>query len=313
MENIKFTDIVGTEYKLVGNNDYYSQVDYNGANVYMPGTDYEAMYQAEESKTLTITGVVRQREDTKMGLLATGIAYSDDLSQLVIDDAMESDIVKAQKEVNYNVMSMEEFADEDTKDMFISFLGGDATPFMVMVFPKDFESKDKILEYIDQFNEGKETDDQIVYTDLAGTISDMTSGIMDGITVVLIAFASISLVVSLIMICIITYTSVLERTKEIGILKALGARKKDITRVFDAETCLLGIFSGTLGVVIAWLCTFPINKVIENMTELKNCSHLQLKHAIALVIISTVLTMIGGHIPARMAAKKDAVEALRSE
>ena len=313
VENIKFTDIVGTEYKLVGNNDYYSQVDYNGANVYMPGTDYEAMYQAEESKTLTITGVVRQREDTKMGLLATGIAYSDDLSQLVIDDAMESDIVKAQKEVNYNVMSMEEFADEDTKDMFISFLGGDATPFMVMVFPKDFESKDKILEYIDQFNEGKETDDQIVYTDLAGTISDMTSGIMDGITVVLIAFASISLVVSLIMICIITYTSVLERTKEIGILKALGARKKDITRVFDAETCLLGIFSGTLGVVIAWLCTFPINKIIENMTELKNCSHLQLKHAIALVIISTVLTMIGGHIPARMAAKKDAVEALRSE
>ena len=87
----------------------------------------------------------------------------------------------------------------------------------------------------------------------------------------------------------------------------------DRPRVFDAETCLLGIFSGTLGVVIAWLCTFPINKVIENMTELKNCSHLQLKHAIALVIISTVLTMIGGHIPARMAAKKDAVEALRSE
>ena len=80
-----------------------------------------------------------------------------------------------------------------------------------------------------------------------------------------------------------------------------------------ADSCLLGIFSGTLGVVIAWLCTFPINKVIENMTELKNCSHLQLKHAIALVIISTVLTMIGGHIPARMAAKKDAVEALRSE
>ncbi|MBQ4522562.1 MAG: ATP-binding cassette domain-containing protein [Lachnospiraceae bacterium] len=313
VENIKFSDIVGTEYKLVGNNDYYSQVDYNGANVYMPGTDYEAMYQAEGSKTLTITGVVRQKEGTNMGLLATGIAYSDDLSQLVIDDAMESDIVKAQKEVNYNVMSMEEFADEDTKDMFVSYLGGDATPFMVLVFPKDFESKDKILEYLDQFNEGKEADDQIVYTDLAGTISDMTSGIMDGITVVLIAFASISLVVSLIMICIITYTSVLERTKEIGILKALGARKKDITRVFDAETCLLGIFSGTLGVFIAWLCTFPINVIIEGMTELQNCSHLQLKHAVALVIISTILTMIGGHIPAKMAAKKDAVEALRSE
>ena len=313
VENIKFSDIIGTEFKLVGNNDYYGQVDYNGMKVYMPGTDYEAMYNAQGSKTLTITGIVRQREDSNIGLLGTGIAYNDDLAQLVIDDAMASDIVKEQKEVNYNVMSMEEFADEDTKDIFVSYLGGDATPFIVLVFPTNFEAKDKILAYIDAFNEGKAVEDQIVYTDLAGTLSDMTSGIMDGITVVLIAFASISLVVSLIMICIITYTSVLERTKEIGILKALGARKKDITRVFDAETCLLGVFSGTLGVFIAWLCTFPINMIIEDMTTLTNCSHLQLKHAIALVIISTVLTMIGGHVPAKMAAKKDAVEALRSE
>lgn len=115
------------------------------------------------------------------------------------------------------------------------------------------------------------------------------------------------------MIAIITYTSVIERTKEIGVLKALGARKKDITRVFDAETCLLGVGSGILGVVIAYLATFPINILLENLTDLKNVAQLNPIHAVLLVIISTILTMLGGHIPARMAAKKDAAEALRAE
>ncbi len=141
----------------------------------------------------------------------------------------------------------------------------------------------------------------------------MTGGIMDAITIVLIAFAAISLVVSLIMICIITYTSVLERTKEIGILRALGARRKDITRVFDAETCILGVFSGVLGVVIAWLITIPVNSLLYDITELENVANLRLSHALILVAISTVLTVLGGHIPAKMASKKDAVEALRSE
>ena len=130
---------------------------------------------------------------------------------------------------------------------------------------------------------------------------------------VLVAFAGTSLIVSLIMICIITYTSVLERTKEIGILKALGARKKDITRVFDAETCILGVFSGTLGIIIAYLLTFPINAVIYSVTELSNVASLKWEHAVILILISTILTMAGGHIPARMASKKDAVEALRTE
>ena len=117
----------------------------------------------------------------------------------------------------------------------------------------------------------------------------------------------------MIMICIITYTSVLERTKEIGILKALGARKKDITRVFDAETFILGIFSGFLGILLAWLATFPINKVIYNLTELEGVSNLQPLHGLILIVISTILTVLGGHIPAKIASKKDAVEALRSE
>ncbi len=202
---------------------------------------------------------------------------------------------------------------EETKNNFLSYLGGNASPFMVMVYPDNFENKDAVLEYLEAYNEGKDLENQVFYTDLAGRMTDLTGGIMDAITLVLIAFAAISLVVSLIMIGIITYTSVLERTKEIGVLRALGARKKDITRVFDAETLILGVFSGVLGVVIAWLLTFPINSLLYDWTGLSGVANLQMLHAIVLVVISTILTVLGGHIPARMASQKDAVEALRSE
>ena len=195
----------------------------------------------------------------------------------------------------------------------ISYLGKDDIPYVITIYPDTFAHKDQVLSYLDQYNADKKEKDKIVYTDMAGTISELSGGIMDGITIVLVAFAAISLVVSLIMICIITYTSVLERTKEIGVLKALGARKKDITRVFDAETCILGVFSGVLGVVIAYLLTFPINSVLYKLTELEHVANLRADYAAMLVLISTVLTILGGHIPARMASKKDAVEALRSE
>ena len=116
------------------------------------------------------------------------------------------------------------------------------------------------------------------------------------------------------LVCMTTMTRMVDEERtQIGVLKALGARMKDITRLYDAETCILGVFSGTLGVIIAWLCSFPINQVLLNLTDLKNVAQLQPLHAIILVVISTLLTMMGGHIPARMASKKDAVEALRSE
>jgi ABC-type antimicrobial peptide transport system permease subunit len=153
----------------------------------------------------------------------------------------------------------------------------------------------------------------VVYTDLSGSIMDMTDGIMDTITVVLIGFAGISLVVTLIMIAIITYTSVLERIKEIGVLRALGARKKDIIRVFDAETFWIGAFSGILGIAIAYVLIFPMNIIIENITDVPDVAVLNPIHAVCLFIISTLLTVAGGHIPAMKASKMNAVEALRSE
>ncbi len=309
IESIKFADIIGTEFKIVSNNDYYVKTE---LGTFLPGTDYAKMYDSQESITLTITGIVRQNPDSNLGILSPGLAYSDELSQRVIDGALASDIVTAQEEVNFNIMTKKEFSEED-KTLFLSILGGNATPFMVMVYPNSFEDKEAVTTYLDVYNKGRAEDATIIYTDLAATISGLTGGIMNGITLVLIAFAAISLIVSLIMIGIITYTSVLERTKEIGILKALGARKKDITRVFDAETCLLGIFSGVLGIAIALLCTIPINAVILKVADLEDVAQLQPTHAIALIIVSTALTMLGGHIPARIASKKDAVEALRSE
>lgn len=309
VKTIDFDEIVGTKMKLITNNDFYVKVETGN---FVPSNQYEKMYESKDSIEVEIVGIVRKNKDTKTGLLAAGVAYSDNLAQHVIDKNKDSEIVKAQLDSDVNVMTMEKL-DKAGKESFLAYLGESGTPYMIMVYPKDFDKKDQLLEYLDDYNEGKEEKDQIIYNDMAGSISGMTGGIMDAITIVLVAFAAISLVVSLIMICIITYTSVLERTKEIGVLKALGARKKDITRVFDAETCILGVFSGTLGVIIAWLCSFPINQVLLNLTDLKNVAQLQPLHAIILVVISTLLTMMGGHIPARMASKKDAVEALRSE
>lgn len=309
VDSINFDDLVGMEFKLIGNNDYYEETSFG---TYMPVTDLEKAYNSDDSITLTLKAIVRENADTGVGMLANGIAYSDKLTELVVDNALDSDIVKAQKDADYNVITREAI-DEEAKSSLISFLGGDATPYAIMIYPKNFDAKDQVIDYLDDYNDKVDSQsDEIVYTDLAQTISDMTGGIMDAITIVLVAFASISLVVSLIMVGIITYISVLERTKEIGILRALGARKKDITRVFNAETFIIGTCSGLLGILIAWSLTFPINNILYSMTDLENVAQLNPVHAISLIIISVVLTMIGGWIPAKFAAKKDPVESLRS-
>ena len=292
------------------NDDYYMPTEYGG---YTINTDFDTIYEAKDNMDLTIVGIVRAKENVTFPVVSEGLAYSDALAQRIIEISKDSEIVKKQKESDLNILTMEKL-DEAGKEQMLSYLGGNAIPYMIYIYPINFDTKDEILAYLDKYNENVESDeDKVIYTDLADTITGMTSGIMDGITMVLIAFSSTALIVSLIMIGIITYTSVLERTKEIGILKALGARKKDIARVFDAETFILGVFSGTLGILIAWLLTFPINSMIYNATELERVAQLKLSHGVILVAISTILTMLGGHIPAKMAAKKDAVEALRSE
>ncbi len=308
---VDFNDIIGTELKVIMNDDYYVKTE---MGIYSFNTDYEKMFSSPDTITLRVCGIIRPDENSPMAKITNGgaVLYNDELAQLVIDKAKNSEIVKAQEQSDNNVLSMEAM-DKETKEQTIAYLGGNETPYVIQLYPKDFESKDKMLEYLDKFNEGLSDDDKILYTDMGEMISGMSDGIMDGVTIVLIAFAGTNLIVSLIMIAILTYTSVLERTKEIGILKALGARKKDITRVFNAETFILGVCSGVLGIVIAKTLTFPINSIIYDLTELKDVAQLKITHSLILIAISTVLTMLGGFIPARMASKRDAVEALRSE
>ena len=191
------------------------------------------------------------------------------------------------------------------------------SPSAISIYPKDFESKDAIATSIENYNQKQRDDGKeenvITYTDLVGTMMSSVSTIIDAISYVLIAFVAISLVVSSIMIGIITYISVLERTKEIGILRSIGASKKDISRVFNAETFIVGLGAGILGIVVTLILNIPINMIIKAVTDIGGLSSLPVVGGVVLVIISMLLTVIAGLIPARMASKKDPVEALRTE
>lgn len=316
VDSINFDEIVGKEFKLILNDNLYK----NNGEFYTINTNYEEMYNNKNAVTLKICGIIRGKKDNKFAEMSgNGLTYTQKLMKYVIEKNNESTIVKAQENKDYNILTGEKFEEDSsvqgasTKDTTLAYLGADTVPVMIQIYPKNFETKKEVLEYLDKYNEGKSDDDKIIYTDYAETITTLSGGIMDAITIVLIAFSTISLIVSTIMIAIITYISVLERTKEIGILRALGARKKDVTRVFNAETFIIGLCSGILGITIANILTIPINKVILNLTQLENVAKLNPMHAITLIIISIVLTLIGGWIPAKMAAKKDPVNALRVE
>ena len=307
-EKLNYQKFVGKKFKVVDNDDYYQKLP---TGMFIPQKISNSMY--DNSKTqMQIVGVIRPKDENSMALLSSGIAYSDQLTQNIIKKNKKSEIVRAQKKAKQNVMTGQNMNAREKKQMLQS-IGGSTIPTSIMIYPNDFDAKDKVLDYLDKWNRGKKRKNKIIYTDMSSAVTSMTGGLLNGVTTVLVAFAAISLVTSMIMIGILTYTSVLERTKEIGILKALGARKKDITRVFDAETFILGVFSGILGVVVAWLLVFPINSILYSITDLANVAQLNPIHALILILISTVLTMLGGHLPARMAAKKDAAIALRSE
>ena len=190
----------------------------------------------------------------------------------------------------------------------------EGSPSAIYIYASSFEDKDEISALIEEYNDNADEDDQISYTDYIALLMSSITTIINAISYVLIAFVAISLIVSSIMIAVITYISVLERTKEIGILRAIGASKGDISRVFNAETLLEGFVSGVMGIVISLLLLIPINAVLHHFTGIAALSaSLPLVGAIVLIVISTLLTLISGLVPSRIAAKKDPVEALRTE
>ncbi|MBQ5926797.1 MAG: ABC transporter ATP-binding protein/permease [Clostridia bacterium] len=195
----------------------------------------------------------------------------------------------------------------------IRTLGGNDRPSAISFYPTDFDAKEEMVKYLDWWNENKPEEDKITYTDTVGLMMGLVQTMLNAVTYVLVAFTAISLVVSSVMIGIITYVSVVERTKEIGVLRSLGARKRDIKNLFNAETFIIGLSAGLFGVAVTYLLSFGINAILSPLTGIATLASLPVKSAVIMVTISVILTLISGLIPAKSAAKKDPVIALRTE
>ena len=350
-----YDELLNLTFKLMINTDYYEKenemwIDRSQDEEFMKNA-------LEQAQDLKVVGIVRPSEDSVISGSVGGIGYTRELMQYLIEKINDSEIVKAQKEnPDINVftglafesqengfsidalsdeqkaqmaqMSQEEQADaiarytsqsSDTYDSNLLTLGvsDPDAPSSILIYPKDFESKDKIVDIINKYNSDAEAagnDNLIIrYSDLVGTMMSSVTTIINAITYILVAFVAISLIVSSIMIGIITYISVLERTKEIGILRSIGASKKDISRVFNAETLIIGFAAGLLGIAITALLCLPINAVVKNAFDISRIAILPVNAAVILVIISMILTLIAGLIPSRSASRKDPVTALRTE
>ena len=312
-----YDELIGTEFKLILNTDYYKKQ----GNIWVDkSTDTNHMKEViDKGLTLKIVGIIKPNEESS-NQTSGEVGYTKELTEYVITKIRESEIAKEQlANKDKSVLTNSAFTPLYTYEIALSSLGivDLDNPSTINIYPKDFKSKDEIVKIIDLYNKEKENNDDkesvITYTDYVGILMSSITTIVDVISYVLIAFVSISLVVSSIMIGVITYISVLERTKEIGILRAIGARKKDISRVFNAETFIIGLIAGLLGIIITILLNIPINIIIENLSGINNVSTLPVNGAVTLVLISVILTLIGGLIPSRYASKKDPVIALRSE
>lgn len=311
-EKYQLTDFIGkTILKVIPNNAYY-HADGELFKAAQP-SEYTSLYTGNEGIPLTIVGILRLKKDVSSSYLSTGIAYSTALTQTVLEQAASSDIALAQSKTVNNILLGAPFSDAKAKKEAMQNLGASTSPVGINIYPKDYASKDSIKNYLDAYNTGKAKADQVVYLDMAETIASISRTLLDIVTYVLVGFAAISLVVSTIMIAIIIYVSVIERTREIGILRSVGARKKDISRVFNAEAVIIGLAAGLLGVGVSYLLTIPINKIIIMLVDIPGIANFSPYHAVALVLGSMALTLLAGFIPSRIAAQKDPVVALRAD
>jgi len=351
-KTFKMDDLVNLSYKLVLNPDYYEEkngvwIDRSSDDDYMRGV----IEKAEDLKIVGI--IKPDSEAVATGSASAGlVGYRTSLMKHIVEKIREADISKKQlenKEINVftggkfqetkkfemSSLTPEQLAtlqnmSEDELAAFMQTYSTNATatyeenlkklgiasidnPDTISIYPKDFDSKEKITEIIADYNKKQKEEDKIEYSDIVGVMMSSVSTIVNVISSVLIAFVAISLIVSSIMIAIITYISVIERTKEIGILRAIGASKKDISRVFNAETLIEGLTAGIMGILVTLLLNIPINIIIKNMVDISDISKLPIMGSIILIIISVILTVIAGFIPAKIASNKDPVEALRTE
>ena len=345
------SDFINKEYKFLLNTDYYKKE--NNIYINAEKNESYLKEKLKNAEKIKIVGIIKPKENMTTQDETGSVGYTKELEEYVINKTNETDIVKYQKEnpdlniftginfpkeneefdINnlppeqkYALMNlspaeitemMEAYKDSAnaTYETNLEKLGSVnlEKPSTISIYPKNFDSKENINDIIEKYNKGQKEENKISYSDIIGIMISSVSQIVNTISYVLIAFVAVSLIVSSIMIGIITYISVLERTKEIGILRSIGVSKKDITRIFSAETLIIGLISGMLGVGITILLTFPINKIIHNVTGVVVKTYLPIPAAFILIIISIILTRIGGRIPSKMASKQDPVIALRSE
>jgi putative ABC transport system permease protein len=286
--------------------------------------------EKENSTTIRVTAILRLKQDLSYGCLGDGL----NITEQVVWDYIQAN--KDSKIANYikanpkqiPAMNMYYYADMTTQelkaDMALAALGASDKIERISFYTSTFETKEKMLNYLDEWNEMCKAggtykgvllteEDEISYTDAVGIMMTMVESMLNAITYVLVAFTAISLVVSSVMIGIITYVSVVERVKEIGVLRSLGARKKDIKNLFNAETFIIGLASGLFGVAVTYLISFGVNALLGSLTGIANLASLPITSAIIMIAISVGLTLISGLIPDNAAAKKDPVVALRTE
>ena len=346
-----YQDLIGLKYKLLLNTDYYQNI--NGLWIDMSDDENYLKNKIKDALELEIVGIIKPNEEAVTGSNSSGlVGYNHSLVEYLIDKNNNSTIAEEQiknpeiniftgktfntdKSFDYNSLSKDQLLafrnmseqdlakyienyqkySEATYEDNLSKLGIASldNPDQILLYPKDFASKEEIEKIIEEYNKDKKEEDKITYTDIVGIMMSSVSTIVNVISSVLIAFVAISLIVSSIMIAIITYISVIERTKEIGILRAIGASKKDIRRVFNAETLIEGLAAGILGIIVTLILNIPINIIIKKAVNISNITKLPVKGALILIIISVILTVVAGLIPAHIASKKDPVEALRTE
>lgn len=319
-----YDEVLDKKFKLVLPTDLYRYNDTFGIWEDASHDDEYMTTVVNNAEEVKIAGIIRKNPDAASVSVSSGVAYTKDLMPHIIEKVNETQIVKQQlADPEKDVFTGMSFDNDKTSISTLennkSLLGiaSEDNPSEIDIYAKDFDSKEKLQDFIKNYNDEVTADgrdeDIINYTDYVGILMSSVSTIITAISSVLIAFVAISLVVSSIMIGIITYISVLERTKEIGVLRSIGASKKDVSRVFNAETLIEGFVSGAMGIIITLILCIPANAVIKNVTDISNVAQLPVAGAVILVIISMLLTTIAGLIPAKMAAKKDPVVALRTE
>ena len=307
-----YDKIIGKKYKLVMATDFYELV--NGSWISKENDTKYINSLVNAGTDLEIVGIVKVKDKN---IASSYLGYTTDLTKYVVEKANQTDIVNRQKENStidvFTGLAFDGINSTYENNLKILGAGNLDEPYLINIYPKDYEAKNQLKEFIGKYNENAPQEDKIIYVDEMEALTSAVTTMVKLISGVLIALVSISLVVSGIMIGIITYISVMERTKEIGILRAIGASKKDIKRVFCAETIIEGLASGIFGILTAYLASFMTNTIITLIAKIEKIILITPVHAIILIGISVGLTMLAGLKPATIASKKDPVEALRTE